>query len=178
MSDVRDCDDCVFSEGVRGSAAIGAHNALLRILSASRERRSAYYTMDYGSLGSTRRSPYADLMIAAFELYLESEDWAQQRQKCLVSLGGKCRRCGAEATVAHHADYRHWSCGDRELHSLVPLCAKCHAQEHAHEAVRDATPFFAKRDARDHTSWVDDDVLSADILAVWQKLDGDAPQSA
>ena len=178
MGDVRYCDDCVFSEDMRGNAAVDAHNALLRVLSASKEQRSAYYTMDYGSLGSTRRSPYADLMIAAFELYQESEDWKQQREKCLSSLGGKCSKCGAEATIAHHNNYLHWSCGDMESRDLVPLCKMCHAQEHARGHVRELTPFFAKRDARQHMSWIDDDVLSADILAGWQKIDGDAPQSA
>ena len=148
---------------LKGSAAVDAANALRRILAARKEGRRAVYVSNQTGLGLARRSPYAELMIAVFALYTESEDWQEQRRKCLASTGGKCAKCGGEASVAHHENYAGWSCGDIELHSLVPLCGKCHSDAHAKPEMRELTPFFAKSGARQDMSWVDDDDLMRSI---------------
>lgn len=157
MSSAPNSDNFVISGDLVGLNGLVALKALYRILVAAHEKRSAFY--DAPGMKGLRRSPYAELMIAAFQLYHESEDWKQQRQKCLESRGGKCNCCEAEASTAHHANYSRWSRGDDELTDLVPLCGGCHVKEHNQGEMRARTPFFAQRATS--ADWVPHETLAA-----------------
>lgn len=56
--------------------------------------------------------------------YLQSDHWAELRNKAMERDRNTCQICGDKATEVHHLTYAH---RDNEfLFELVSLCSKCH----------------------------------------------------
>ena len=65
-----------------------------------------------------------------YEIYLESEQFADLRKKVLRRDNNKCRACGStENLQVHHLSYK--NIYHEELDDLVCLCRNCHAAFHA-----------------------------------------------
>ena len=65
----------------------------------------------------------------AYSEYLESRHWRIFRYCCMVVAKGRCGKCEGQATDLHHLTYDR--VGGEYLSDVMPLCRKCHAEEHA-----------------------------------------------
>lgn len=66
------------------------------------------------------------LGFSSYARYLASDLWLTIRAKAMESAGGKCARCGGDATQVHHTEYSYEALrGDRPK-TLVALCRVCH----------------------------------------------------
>jgi len=61
--------------------------------------------------------------------YLNSNAWQKKRDEALSFYGSECQRCSSIATQIHHRTYD--NLGNEPMRDLEPLCAPCHALEHA-----------------------------------------------
>ena len=65
-----------------------------------------------------------------YDIYLQSPQWREKRQKVLSMSGAVCAGCGENMpTQVHHLSYSH--VGDEFLFELVAVCDQCHKKLHA-----------------------------------------------
>ena len=64
-----------------------------------------------------------------YKRYLQSSDWARQRDFALDRTSGFCQYCGEVATQVHHVKYPK-RFGEEHPHSLIPVCDRCHNISH------------------------------------------------
>ena len=68
-----------------------------------------------------------------YEAYLQTQEWAERRQRVLKRANGVCEGCGtAPAEQVHHLTYEH--CGNEFLWELVAICRHCHLGVHGIES--------------------------------------------
>lgn len=63
-----------------------------------------------------------------YSKYINSADWKAKRLARLEMDKHKCRRCGNDGDVVHHATYK--NVGNEEMEDLVTLCSWCHKRIH------------------------------------------------
>lgn len=64
-----------------------------------------------------------------YDIYLQTEHWANKRTEAIRSAGGKCQLCNSTKRInVHHRTYDHR--GDEPMSDLTVLCRECHAKFH------------------------------------------------
>ncbi len=75
---------------------------------------------------SDRNETLRLLGFPSYASYLRSPLWKIVRSRALQLNGGKCRKCGRDATQAHHAVYTREVLIGEDVRGLVPVCGGCH----------------------------------------------------
>ena len=86
---------------------------------AGRENRPS---IDYAARDANLRV----LGFPSYQAYLDSELWAEIREKVLERDGERCRLCGKQAGQVHHTSYAREVLTGQDLHRLAAICGGCH----------------------------------------------------
>lgn len=67
---------------------------------------------------------------AAYDAYMNSEEWRQLKIQIIKERGRRCERCGALPPIIylHHLTYKRF--GHEWRQDLILVCFECHAKEH------------------------------------------------
>lgn len=114
--------------------------------------------------------------------YLKSDEWKIIREKTMRKADGKCERCGAPASDAHHLDYRVIGIpGMSDRRFIVAVCRECHdllhdaidnkviPPTHTKQHLKWLTPEMvkiAKKTAREKMEWTQDLTRSVSRISV------------
>lgn len=104
--------------------------------SAARERWQAEYEQH-----QRQKLAYERQWWAAYDAYLQSEEWLEKRRLVLKRTGGLCEGCAkARAAQVHHRKYpanclpgsAEWRKAEK-LFDLVGVCLRCHQELHPNQ---------------------------------------------
>lgn len=73
-----------------------------------------------------------EIFEGTYEDYLHSKIWKEKRERVLKRYDYRCKKCTAPATEVHHLRYPTFL-GMESILDLVPLCRRCHQNEHTAE---------------------------------------------
>lgn len=66
-----------------------------------------------------------------YDLYINSNLWANKRQEALAHYGERCEECGSTYSLQiHHKTYVNF--GDEDIDDLSVLCKSCHDLKHSY----------------------------------------------
>jgi replicative DNA helicase len=77
-----------------------------------------------------------------YELYLQTPEWQERRERALERAEGKCQICNtSEGLDAHHRTYERR--GNERPADITVLCRSCHALFHAMQRLKDQPQSFS-----------------------------------
>jgi 5-methylcytosine-specific restriction endonuclease McrA len=121
------CDDCgrLVGSALKHSSA-SADTPELSREEAMRPQRT---WKEYAEQRDIEKRRQTEQWRADYEAYLQTQEWADRRERIFKRANGVCEGCGeAPAEQVHHLTYEH--CGNEFLWELVAICRRCHVSVH------------------------------------------------
>ena len=125
------CDDC--GRMVGGALKHSSASADTPELSREEAMRPERIRKEYAEQRDIERKRLEEQWRADYEAYLQTQEWADRRERIFKRANGVCEGCGeAPAEQVHHLTYEH--CGNEFLWELVAICRRCHLGVHGIES--------------------------------------------
>ena len=100
-------------------------NELMDGWKSSYQEQSDEITKNYETRSEYERAEF----FKKYDVYLESDEWKEKREKVMERANHICEGCRTtEATQVHHLSYEH--VGREFLFELVAICNECHNRIH------------------------------------------------
>jgi 5-methylcytosine-specific restriction endonuclease McrA len=124
------CDDC--GRLVGGALKHSLATADTPELSREDAMRQDRLWREYAEQRDIEKRRQTEQWRADYEAYLQTQEWADRRDRIFKRASGACEGCGeAPAEQVHHLSYEH--CGNEFLWELVAICRRCHLTVHGIE---------------------------------------------
>jgi 5-methylcytosine-specific restriction endonuclease McrA len=121
------CDAC--GELVGGALKHSLASADTPELTREGAMQAMHTREEYWKRLDVEKRRQAEQWHADYEAYLQTQEWADRREKVFKRANGVCEGCrGASAEQVHHLTYEH--CGNEFLWELVAICRRCHLSVH------------------------------------------------